>query len=88
MMIAERAEPMKHFDPKSVDQKSAKRLPGHPASVVRVCAPLALRSYAAGLLVGASERLGSIPAENLVGLEPQSKRFFACLNCGGVMAEA
>src|SRR6266545_4105891 len=46
----------------------------------------ALLQLCCGPVVGAAERLGSIPARNLVGLGPQSKRFFACLNCGRLRA--
>lgn len=47
------------------------------------------RRLSAVLLRGslsALSNLGSIPGQNLVGLDPQSKRFFSHQECGGVMA--
>jgi hypothetical protein len=46
-----------------------------------------------GALLRASNRRGrasrvSIPARTLIGLGPQSKRFFACLNCARLMTGA
>jgi hypothetical protein len=51
-------------------------------------APLALRSCAAGLVSARqTSRVDSVGG-NLVGLAGQSKRFFAGLKCGGLMARA
>jgi hypothetical protein len=55
---------------------------GLSALVFHTFAPVALRSFAAG----SCWRLGSIPRRNLVGLDPQSKRFFAWQDCGCSMS--
>jgi hypothetical protein len=51
---------------------------GSPASSVS-----RLRAYGSpSVAAGSCRRLGSIPAGNLIRLDPQSKCFFAWLNCG------
>jgi hypothetical protein len=55
--------------------KSANPPPDGRLQCLALFAPLAHRSCAAGLVLGASA-LGSIPSRNVVGLPPQSKCFF------------
>jgi len=67
---------MKHFDP-----RKANLLPDVPASRVSRLRACGFPSVAAG----SCWRLGSIPKRNVVVLDPQSKCFFAWLNCRGGM---
>jgi hypothetical protein len=67
---------MKHLDPR--------RRTGYPA--LRISSPKFLTPSRLWLSEASLRALpgawGSIPAGNLVRLDPQSKRFFAWLNCG------
>src|SRR5262244_3824897 len=74
---------MKHFDPKSANSLAA--LSG---GLFRVFAPWHSGAFAAGLSSARPSVSGRFLCKNLIGLEPQSKQVFACLNCGGVMARA
>jgi hypothetical protein len=70
---------MKHLDPR--------RRTGYPAlriSRLQFLTPSRLWLSEA-LLRALTGAWGSIPAGNLVGLDRQSKRFFAWLNCGSGM---
>ena len=67
---------MKHLDP-----RKANLLPDFPASSVSRLRACGSPKRPLRALAG----VGSIPAANLVGLDPQSKCFFAWLNCGSGM---
>src|SRR5262249_31613822 len=79
--IATCAEPMKHLVPEQAEHR-----PDHPACIVRLMRLLAPRRFAAGLVVGALNVSGRFRGRHVVCLAPQSKPFFACLECGGLMA--
>src|SRR3954454_24508472 len=74
---------MKHFEP-----DSGNRRPAHPAVCFTSSRLCGTPELCCGPQIGAAERLGSIPAGTLIGLGPQSKLFFACLNCVGLMTGA
>src|SRR5437016_12560159 len=74
---------MKHFEP-----DSGNCLPAHPAVCFTSSRLCGTPELCCGPQIGAAERLGSIPARTLIRLGPQSKRFFACLNCVRLMTEA
>src|SRR6266571_396161 len=74
---------MKHFEPESGNYR-----PAHPAVCFTSSRLCGTPELCCGPQIGAAERLGSIPVATLIGLAPQSKRFFACLNCVRLMTGA
>src|SRR4030088_1227450 len=74
---------MKHFEPESGNYR-----PAHPAVCFTSSRLCGTPELCCGPQIGAAERLGSIPAGTLIGLAPQSKRFFACLICVRLMTQA
>src|SRR6266581_8785936 len=74
---------MKHFEPESGNCR-----PAHPAVCFTSSRLCGTPELCCGPQIGAAERLGSIPAGTLIGLAPQSKRFFACLICVRLMTQA